>query len=188
MLSTGAKATAALVILLAVLAPVSSRAATYDEAQAQFAGGKYDEAIESFTQLLAPKPAKTGGRWSRIYQSLSERKEVPEKLFFGRGAARYQKGDFSGAVEDFSQSLLSRDPVVQEHSHYNLGNTHFRIGEAHEESQQAEQAIAVWEEAISHYEGALNLNPGFEQARTNLEITKKRIELAEQPGIFARRA
>jgi tetratricopeptide (TPR) repeat protein len=56
-------------------------------ARAELAGGKLDEAIRGFSSYIAARPATASG-------------------FDGRGFARWMKGDFAGAADDFRRSLV----------------------------------------------------------------------------------
>ncbi|MEM0896477.1 MAG: VWA domain-containing protein [Verrucomicrobiota bacterium] len=148
-----------------------------DEAEEAMKSRKYEKAYEIYSRILEPAPESSRrGRWGKLFHLLTERIPKTEDVYFGRGASLYELEKFEEAIADFSRSLLARDGRMQADSHYNMGNGHFRIGEKHELEGEAEDAISSWEEAIGNYEGALRINPGFEPAKTNIEITRKRIE------------
>ncbi|MDF1814171.1 MAG: VWA domain-containing protein [Verrucomicrobiales bacterium] len=113
----------------------------------------------------------------------------------GIGSAAYKTGDFELATKAFGKALIRSGKYAREQAHYNLGNTLFRKGEATlnpasanpgELSQMGttpEKIAATlqqWFGALEHYQAALNLNGKNADARHNIEVIKKRIELLKQ--------
>lgn len=163
-------------VLFASASPEAS-AALIDDADQALKAGNPEEAYELYSRILEPtEEPDQRGRWSKLLSFLTERAPKTEEVYFGRGASLYELEKYEEAISDFSRSLLARSPRMQADSHYNIGNGHFRVGENHEAEGNAEAAISSWEEAIESYEGTLRINPDSEQAKTNIEITKKRIE------------
>ncbi|MEY2518399.1 MAG: Ca-activated chloride channel [Verrucomicrobiota bacterium] len=96
-----------------------------------------------------------------------------DKIEFDAGTAAYKLKDYDKALEWFSRSLLSKDKMLQEKSHFNIGRT---LEERADKAQTTEKAIAELTNAQSHYEEALKLDPNDERAKANLEEVKKKIE------------
>jgi Flp pilus assembly protein TadD len=69
-----------------------------------------------------------------------------------RGAARFQKEDFEGAIESFG-GALERKPDYPD-AHYNLGHARLRLGD----DAGAAEAFA----------SAIRFRPAYAHARTNL--------------------
>ena len=119
--------------------------------------GKYPEAYQAFQDDLKAHP------------------DSPEKdkMHFDAGAAAYQMREYDKAAEAFSQSLLTGDKKLQEHSHYNMGRT---LEERADMAKSDEGAITDLENALGHYQDVLKLNPNNPGAKANIEEVKKKIE------------
>ena len=76
----------------------------------------------------------------------------------------YSAEDYTKAAELYNQVLKSGQSSAE--LYYNLGNAEFRLGHLGN--------------AILNYERALRLNPGFTDARTNLDFVNSRI--VDRPG------
>ena len=72
---------------------------------------------------------------------------------FARAAKAYDAGDYAAAIAAYEQ--MAGEAVEHETLFYNLGNAYYRAGRPGA--------------AIANYERALELDPGFENARANLE-------------------
>ncbi|MEY2498304.1 MAG: Ca-activated chloride channel [Verrucomicrobiota bacterium] len=123
---------------------------------------KYSEAYQQFEKTLKEHPGT----------------HATDKIQFDAGAAAYKMGDFDKALEWFSQSLLSKDPSLQEKSHYNIGRT---LEERADRAKTNEKALTELGNAQSHYEEALKLDPNDERAKANLEEVKRKIEQLKKP-------
>jgi Ca-activated chloride channel family protein len=123
--------------------------------------GKYNEAYQSFQQDLQSHPDSS----------------QKEKIEFDAGTAAFKMGDYSKALQSFSDALLSPDKQLQENSHFNLGRT---LEDRADMDQTNESTLKDLTDAASHYEAALQLNPKNEAARANLEEVRKKIERLKQ--------
>ena len=123
--------------------------------------GKYADAYRSFEEDLETHP------------------QAPDKnkIEFDAGTAAYKMGDYSKALQAFSDALLSNDPKLQENTHFNLGRT---LEERADLDDKNETALKDLTDAAAHYEAALKLNPKNEAAKANLEEVKKKIERLKQ--------
>jgi len=72
---------------------------------------------------------------------------------FARAAKSYEAGDYATAIGVYEQMV--GESVAHEALFYNLGNAYYRSGRLGA--------------AVANYERALDLDPGFENARENLE-------------------
>jgi len=97
---------------------------------------------------------------------------------FDAGTAAYKMGEYSKAIESFSQALLSKETSMQENSHFNMGRT---LEERADMDKTDQDAIRDLENAQTHYEDVLKLNPKQRDARANLEAVKKKIERLKKP-------
>jgi Ca-activated chloride channel family protein len=123
--------------------------------------GKYNDAYQSFEQDLQAHPDSS----------------QKEKIEFDAGAAAFKMGDYSKALQSFSNALLSSDKGLQENSHFNLGRT---LEDRADMDQTNETTLKDLTDAASHYESTLRLNPKNEAAKANLEEVKKKIERLKQ--------
>src|SRR5437773_806020 len=123
--------------------------------------GKYNDAYKSFQEDLQSHPDSS----------------QKEKIEFDAGAAAFKMGDYSKALQSFSNSLLSPDRKLQENSHFNLGRT---LEDRADMDQTNESTLKDLGDAASHYESTLQLNPKNEAAKANLEEVKKKIERLKQ--------
>jgi Ca-activated chloride channel family protein len=119
--------------------------------------GKFSDAYQSFDQDLRSHP-NSGAR---------------DRIQFDAGTAAYKMRDYDKALQSFSNALLSRDPALQERSHYNIGRT---LEERADMAKSDDIALNELEDAQSHYEDALTIDPKDEAAKNNLEEVRKKIE------------
>jgi Ca-activated chloride channel family protein len=128
---------------------------------------KYDEALQAYEQAAKEDP------------------QAPE-VYFNKGAALYQKGDFQQAADAFEQSALrSEDARLEALGKFNQGNSAFRgaVGQLQSDPQQALEGVG---RSVKLYQDALKLDPKLDDARYNVEVarrTMKRIleEMRKQP-------
>lgn len=76
-------------------------------------------------------------------------------LSFNKGAAEYRRGNYQQSIEHFKESLKSGDPAVQRKAYYNMGNSHVQLKQ--------------YDEAFDSYAKALKIDPGYENAKKNIE-------------------
>ncbi len=112
-----------------------------------FAQGIYGQALQQYKEAVLIAP---------------DRPEPSINL----GIARYQLGDYLGAIEAPNSVLESAPPELQSTIYYNQGNAHFRLGE--------------YEDAIDGYKNALRRTPNDADAKYNLELAQKLLEQQQQ--------
>lgn len=87
--------------------------------------------------------------------------ESPEKpeISYNLGNVQYRNGDFDAALLHYKSALKSADRKLKRNVRFNMGNAFFRKGD--------------YDKAIGEYEEALKLDETDNDARRNLEFTKK---------------
>jgi len=83
-------------------------------------------------------------------------------LHFNCGDALYKSEKYEEAAKEFEKASYSKDIEMQAKSYYNIGNSLFK----------AEKLP----EAIQYYQKCLELNPKDNDAKYNLEFTRKKIK------------
>lgn len=99
------------------------------------------------------------------------------RLQYDLGCARYQAGDYAGAVKAF-EAALAKLPKGSKRAgwiRYNLGNAEYRLGESRNDRR------AHWQKAVSHYQAALAAAPKDADARYNLEFVARRLKELKPP-------
>lgn len=123
--------------------------------------GKYDEAMERFTDVLIDMPQSP-----YVHHNL--------------GASAYKKGDYEGAVEAYAKSLSTDNPALEEKGYYAIGNCKYRQGNR-KESTDVTGAIKLYREALDAYKRAIDLNSKNMDAKFNYEVVQRKIkELQDQ--------
>ena len=91
---------------------------------------------------------------------------------FNKGAAYFRKGDYSKAVNAFSQASASgRDIRFDTYARFNMGNCYFKMAEMQRE-KNPEKSIELCWKSILLYQDAYDAYPGFWEAAENVEIAK----------------
>lgn len=119
--------------------------------------GKYGESLAAYTEAQITAP------------------EDP-RLHYNIGDALYKQEKHKEAREAYQKVLNSQDASLKERAYYNIGNCYVREG-------QAAGDIEILSKAVESYEKALELDPDDQDAKYNLEVVRKMIELKkkEQP-------
>jgi len=86
---------------------------------------------------------------------------------FNVGNVLYKKKNYEKALEGYSKSLDTDDPLLQSQTYYNMGNTLYRQGKLLE--------------SILAYERALKLNPDDQDAKYNLEFVRNKLKENAKP-------
>jgi tetratricopeptide (TPR) repeat protein len=144
-------------IVIFMMAPVEghsdSPAGLVGKGNAAYLAGEYDKALSSYDEASVEAP------------------ESPY-IYFNKGAALYQKNDYSGASEAFEKAALkSRDIQLEAKSKFNLGNCAYREAERQQDSD-LNKALESCAKSIRHYQEALALVPDFDEAAENIELVR----------------
>ncbi len=116
---------------------------------------------------------------SKYYSKLLEKDANNPKLQFNYGAAAYKNNLYDQATEAFTKALSSDDPSLQQLAYYNKGNALYQKGNLSIQSD-SQKTIKQWEKSIEAYQGSLALNPDNENAKNNLDLVTKKLELLEK--------
>jgi Ca-activated chloride channel family protein len=86
---------------------------------------------------------------------------------YNRGVAAYQAGDYQGAAAAFASVLRrSQDDDIRAKAAYNLGNATYKQGD--------------FQSADNHYKKAIAQDPSSEDARHNLELAVRAVQMQQQ--------
>ena len=121
-----------------------------------YAQGKYNEAMEKYTDALK-KDANS------------------DIVNFNLGASLYKKEDYAGALTHYQRALLGHDQKIKENVHYNLGNTLYRSG-IKKENSDLKSAIASLEKALEEYKEDLSVTPEDPDTKQNQAFVGKELE------------
>lgn len=116
------------------------------------------------------------------YKKAEGAKPDAPQIWFDKGDALYQQGDYAGASDAFEQAAVHSDNSrLQALSKYNQGNATFQTAR-HEAQQDPQQAIRTMEKAVQLYHDSLDADPSFSAARHNIEVAKRAIaEIRQMP-------
>ena len=143
-------------LIVSCLAPVAvadepdPRKAVADANRA-FAAGEYEAALSGYGQAEVSMP------------------ESPE-VAYNQAVAHYKLGDYIAARNYFNRALATRDPGLEAHAKYNLGNVAY--ASALEKMSSLQEAIDLLKQSIGHYRDALELAPQDEDAQANIQMAQ----------------
>ncbi len=123
------------------------------------------------------KEFKNGNFEESVKKFEDAKKRAPDSdiVNYDLGTAHYKNGDYKSAEENLQNALLTDDQPLKEKAHYNLGNTFFQSGMV-QKDKDAKAAIGELEKATEQYESALAIDDKDDQAKNNLDVTRKKIE------------
>jgi Ca-activated chloride channel family protein len=94
--------------------------------------------------------------------------EARKKLAFNKAAADYMKGDYESAIALYNEAAASDDPETKKKAFFNMGNAYVKIDKK--------------KEAFESYMNALKIDPGYVNAKKNIEYLLKKDENKENKG------
>jgi Ca-activated chloride channel family protein len=100
------------------------------------------------------------------YEQAEQEVEQEPRVHFNRGAALFKLGRPKEAREAYLRASGLDDPGMKKQNYYNIGNTFLAEGAFHD--------------AIPYYRRALEIDPGFDDARYNLELVLAAIKQQQQ--------
>ena len=97
---------------------------------------------------------------------------------YNRGTAALAEQKFEDAAELLlkSRDEAGTDAVLRQAAAYNLALTHAQHGAA-QEAEDPQKARELYSQAVSWFQDTLRLNPEDTDARINLEVVQKRLQL-----------
>ncbi|GEM_PF-793208 len=155
------------ILLLGMGGPVREKT---ENGNRHYAEGNYDQALTSYVEARSHAgPEGSGGSEG----SGGDYAEAQARLHFNTGDALYKQKKYDDARKEYEQSLLSAEPEIQEKSYYNIGNTYFR-------EAMRDQSLDLLKQAAASYRRALELDPDDEDAKYNLEVVRRHIDLKQK--------
>ncbi len=119
--------------------------------------GKYDEALKHYNK--------------------AENTEVNSGIVnFNKGTALYQKKDYKGAIESFSEALLNSSSKIEEKAAYNIGNAKYRLGQVNKNTDLS-SSIKLYREALDYYKRAMDLDQKDINAKYNYEFVERKLKI-----------
>ena len=95
------------------------------------------------------------------------------KLHYNIGTTFYKEGNYDAAEKEFQEALSTEDTGILADVHYNLGNVNFKKGTQNED-------IELLEKAVSHYQKTLEINPDELDAKHNIEVVRRLINIKRE--------
>jgi Ca-activated chloride channel family protein len=123
-----------------------------------YQGGRYDQALKEYEQLL-------------------ERKADDPRLHYNAGASAYRGKRFDEAMKQFDEALNSPDLKLQSSAYYNRGNTLYYLGE---QVPDPSKRTETWNKSLQDFQSSMKLNPQDADAKHNYEFVKRRLEELKQ--------
>jgi len=115
------------------------------------------------------------------YNRLAGQKTNDYRLHYDAGAAAYKAKQLEAAQKHFDAALntpdIISDPLNQQRTYYNLGNTLYRMGEPLPDPDKKKE---LWQKALENYSRAIHLNTNDLDARNNLAYVQKQLEELKQ--------
>lgn len=122
--------------------------------------GKYEEALKLYDDALLIAPSDS-------------------LLKMNKGSALFRTGRLQEADSLYQSVLSMKDKKKLAAARYNLGNIQFKEGDQLLRSN-GQGANEKYKAALENYIAALDLAPQDKETKWNLELTQRRIKLAEQ--------
>ena len=128
-----------------------------DEGNKLYEQGKYDEAVEKYSEA---------------------RNESPDSdiVNFNLGAALYKKGQYREAIEAFTRALNTEDREIEEKAVYNMANSKYQLGSGQAE-KDLNTAVALYREALDYYKRAMEIDEDDRDAKYNHELVEKQLKV-----------
>jgi tetratricopeptide (TPR) repeat protein len=124
-----------------------------------YSAGKYAEALKLYDDAILLDPSDG-------------------KLKMNRGSTLYRLDELDEAEKSYLDALSSQiNKKTAADAHYNLGNIQYKQGEAMESSGDASSARKKYTGALENYINTLKLRPSDMDAKWNLQLAHKKIEL-----------
>ncbi|MBU1864600.1 MAG: tetratricopeptide repeat protein [Candidatus Omnitrophica bacterium] len=97
-------------------------------------------------------------------------------IHFNIGTAKYKKGDYEGAIDSFTKTLMTDDSLLEAKSNYNIGNGKYRQGKLKENTDLG-TAVNLFRDALSYYKRAIELNKEDKEAKFNHEFAERKLKI-----------
>lgn len=131
--------------------------------------------------ILTPAEAQkklTEGKAAEIGKLLWDAAQrEPENLYhiYNFGIASYAMGNFSDAVNAFTEASRTPEEKLRALAIFQLGNVHYRMGQSLAKTSNSEGALVSWERAVEYYELSASREDSAD-AKHNLRVAKTALE------------
>jgi len=132
------------------------------EGNRAYQAGQFDQAQSLYVEARSGVEAKS---------------EDAFRLHLNLGDALYQQKKYGEARKEFEQAQASETMELPAQSAYNIGNTYFK--EAMQTRDQ-NQALELLKQAVASYWKTLELTPDDEDAKYNLEVVRRHLDVKQQ--------
>jgi len=92
---------------------------------------------------------------------------------FNLGISQYKQQRHDDSLKSFGSVGSTSREHLKADNHFNMGNAHYQIGETNQDK-------SAYQNAIDNYKHALRLDPGFLDAKYNLEMALRKLEQMEE--------
>ena len=129
-------------LALALLVVGVAQAGALDDARSLSAQGRHEEALRSYTELLAESPDDPTIRW-------------------GMAEALYRAGRYEDAARGFEELAARAPERYRADAHYNAGNAQYRAG-------RLDDAVKSWDQALAARPDHAGAQKNVEQVRKEI--------------------
>jgi Ca-activated chloride channel family protein len=150
----------AVILCAPSISSAKSEAGIVNNANKLYNDGKYDEALEGYSEAESLLPES-------------------DAVNFNKGAALYKKYEYEKAVGHFSKALTTNSPGLEAKATYNIGNSKYKLGKTLEYGEQ-EAAAKLYREALDYYKRTIELNQEDEDAKFNHEFVEKELKALQE--------
>jgi Ca-activated chloride channel family protein len=128
-----------------------------DEGNKLYEQGKYDEAVEKYSEARNDSPGS-------------------DIANFNLGAALYKKGQYREAIEAFTRALNTEDREIEEKAVYNMANSKYQLGSGQAE-KDLNTTVALYREALDYYKRAMEIDEDDRDAKYNHELVERQLKV-----------
>lgn len=121
----------------------------------------------------------------REYEKAAEQLPDSSVIEFNRGNALFKSRNQEEALDRYMAALATDDPVLAARAKYNFGVIKYR--QALAAAPRQEDALTLARAAIGYFRDSLRLDPGYADARYNLELAYRFHHRLEQELLHAQR-
>ena len=115
------------------------------------------------------------GKAAELLRAAAQTSPDDYDLLYNYAIAAYAAGDFTGAVDAFSQVAGSPDASLRARALAQMGNAQYRLGDTVLKIKNEEGAVLAWEKSVEYYLASIQ-EKGGKMPKYNLEIVRKKLE------------
>jgi len=141
-------------------------------------GGPVVEKTEDGNRLYqAGQYEQAQTRYVEARSGVEEKTENSARLHLNLGDALYQQKKYAEARKEFEQAAGGESLDLQAQAAYNIGNTYFKEAL---QSKDQNQGIDLLKQAVTNYRKTLELKPDDEDAKYNLEVVRRHLDVKQK--------